>query len=1019
MSGLLEEAFTPCPSRSRSSGFGDTSGSETFDSFMDDSVCEATDQIDFTTEIRAPVLTGARPRRANRTGSTFHIHDDPIENRIGPVEKRRRPNSLAKPQSDRKSSLLAQPALRFRPKVNFAQSPPTRPVKQDIEPQPKLQRRDKTASEGNTKQHDDKRASKANNDDGLKRNVRRDTVYIPPDDTTVASVFMGLFSPLKKQRGNILPNATEDTQVNTLESQIAKRQARKSMAASARRAPLQPSAKIAQETASRCDIPGKNGGKENVPPGTLFDDGKKQKAQSNFPMKSKSTNAVSAPNPIRRTTVQQPMAQKTTSNRSALGEKNGNSKTPLSTSVRETNTLAKPKGQTLQKSSASLNARASALSGGLGGSRSTHLSRMGNASSKRKDLNLEYPVLTENTAKPALYEENWLSHQETVITQLVNALLECTNGDSIPRDPNPLRLELLELYHTEYFARLHQRLQASLSCGTLSIPKDLISRHNRLRQDVGLRRRFLDIWIQSYDLRALVPAVETVVGRQVSNDPGFLDLGSDGSVAYEPNRVVIRKLEGFLEAFILRNEDIDQTLPCSRDIPKEMQARAYRRTVLRSILLVVLLDEARQCRGTSLPRQLFVPSSPFKSSVEVLQSLARVLLPSCGDMAKPLSHIGCCLSYKQHQLQEYSYQMDNLAVDLRDGVRLTRIVEILFFTSEHVRSDAEDQMEVTLYNGDALSLLGDETDLPLSKHLKFPCISRAAKLYNVQIALSALSSIQNFGLVVRDTRPEDIVDGYREKTIALLWALVSNWGLAGLIDWDDARKEITRLKKKAFLQLGPDKCHQSWLADSEPNDNDEYARVLRQWASILAALKGLHIANMTTSFANGKVYESIINEYEPYIIGNTAQHSTLGNRQLMSLESRLRLLGCSSQFAQLVSPKASSSHILDGHFTLGVLAFLCSRLLSASKHARAATVLQRTWRAHLVKRDAIRRAIAQDLAANCAAVVQTRNEILWAKEVITRWWRNVKAHRQYADTVRYPPRHKTGDQSRGAVTRWL
>ncbi|KAJ5678401.1 uncharacterized protein N7477_004034 [Penicillium maclennaniae] len=360
---------------------------------------------------------------------------------------------------------------------------------------------------------------------------------------------------------------------------------------------------------------------------------------------------------------------------------------------------------------------------------------------------------------------------------------------------------------------------------------------------------------------------------------------------------------------------------------------------------------------------------------------------------KSLSQLGCQLSYKQHRLQEYNYQIDNIAVDLRDGIRLTRMVEVLFFMSERAQPDVEDQTVVNLSTGEALSLLGNEKDLPLSKHLKYPCISRATKLYNVQIALSALSSVPGSGTIFQGLRAEDIVDGYREKTVALLWALVSKWGLAGLVDWDDVRNEIARLKQKRLSQLGPGNIQDEPQYIDDSVDDDEHARLLQQWASILATLNGLSISNLTTSFADGKIYESIVDEYEPYATGNqeSQEKTTQPSR---SLEVRLRLLGCSPQFAYLVSPDKTSSHILDREFTLGALAFLCSRLLSASKRARAATVLQRAWRARLATQNSLRRTVAKSLAEHCAAVVQTRDEILWAKGVITRYWRLHKARQQ-------------------------
>ncbi|KAJ5574560.1 hypothetical protein N7450_008459 [Penicillium hetheringtonii] len=151
---------------------------------------------------------------------------------------------------------------------------------------------------------------------------------------------------------------------------------------------------------------------------------------------------------------------------------------------------------------------------------------------------------------------------------------------------------------------------------------------------------------------------------------------------------------------------------------------------------------------------------------------------------------------------------------------------------------------------------------------------------------------------------------------------------------------------------------------------------------------------MTTSFADGKIYESIVDEYEHYITGSAIQNNATNVGKSRCLESRLQLLGCSSHFAQLVCPHKPSSHVLDRDFTLGALAFLCSRLLSASKSARAATVLQREWRAHIDRRNALRRAKAHTLAVECAAAVRARNELIWASQVITRWWRNIKVREQ-------------------------
>lgn len=895
MPGLFNEAVTPCPSRPGSLGFCGESGSETFDSLLDgDSPLEPTGQIEFTTEIRPPTLTGVKPRRANRTGSAFQILEDVAEKPGGPTEKRRRPNEVTE-APNRKSSILAQPAQRFRPKNN-APGPP-RAVKQKTETQPKSRELESNNSEENmhASQRNDA-TTEGNQKAGLKKHLRRNTVYIPPDDTTVASVFMGLFSPLKKPT-NAMATVAEDTKINTLENRIAQRQARKSLAATARKAPLQPSAKIAQGTTVTVDVAGKNGGKENIPPGMFPDE--KESTTFGPPSKPSRFSTVSAFRPVR-PNMARSMPKQASTEAVAQPPKARNLARPMGGN--QSNVQVPPPGPTSNQRtlagsrqavmSASLNARAAALSNRLAASTAHSASKIDAVAPKLKELDHMHPALEDDILKPPLYGDNWLSHQEIVITQLANALFECANGElTTSYDLNGLRSELLKLYHTDEFARLHQRLQSSLSFGSLSTSKDLLARSNRLRQDNGLRRKFLDIWLQSYDPRALMAGLETVVGRKVLKDTPSLQsvTGNSRNNANKSSTAVAKKLESFLETFLVRNEDLGHSSHSTSD-ESQIQETGYRRTILRSITLVVLLDRGRQCPGTSLPRQLFLPSSTFKSSTSVLQALTRVLLPSCGDITKQLSYLGSRLSFRQYKLLEYNYQINNIAVDMRDGIHLTKLVEILYFTPNRVHSDP-DETEVTLNTSEALSLLSDERDLPLSKHLRYPCASRATKIWNVQIALSALSSIAGFTRPIDDIRAEDIVDGYREKTIALLWTLVSKCGLASLVDWDEVGKEIKRLKKKAITQIGFQAKFEDWFTGKTSDHPDEHTSMLQQWTAILAALKGLEISNMTTSFVDGKIYQSIVDEYEPYIIGNS-------HPSTRPLQMRLRLLGCSSQFGK-------------------------------------------------------------------------------------------------------------------------
>lgn len=56
-----------------------------------------------------------------------------------------------------------------------------------------------------------------------------------------------------------------------------------------------------------------------------------------------------------------------------------------------------------------------------------------------------------------------------------------------------------------------------------------------------------------------------------------------------------------------------------------------------------------------------------------------------GGLMKHLQHIGYKLAYTQSPLMEYPFAVTNLAVDLRDGLRLIKVAEVL--TGVHTRAE--------------------------------------------------------------------------------------------------------------------------------------------------------------------------------------------------------------------------------------------------------------------------------------------------------------------------------------------
>ena len=1008
---------TPCPASW-------TGNSSAIDDELD--LYEDTAVIDFTTEMRAPPFRRTRPRRANKVAAP-KIYED--SEGIAPVTDGGRKvfgDPVKRRTMNKNSIMFAQPAQRFqRQKVSFAvKSPPPSSNKENSPGSPAIKKDDTPVTKSPI--FSDVGEHTSPEYDRLKKDVRRGTIYIP-EDTTVPSVFMGIFSPVKSTTDGDKPNSRSN-ELEGLEAHIArKRQQRKSLAVAPRRGPLQSATKSVQESAVKVDVVGRNGGKENIPPGgLLIPDGKKSEACEDslpvfeLPLNNQPTKRSRAP---LNTTKSQTGSVRPAGSKEAL-------KKPIEKPQKRKVLGAKPKSNVLEggnRREGTVRRKPVLKKSPLGSAKcSTSPARPKQPKPRRAPSKLtvprlpqstidqKYPLLTEDISNPSMYEDNWLAHQEVAITQLVNRLFDSANGNQDLQDGDTLRHGILGVYQDPSFLLLYKRLQASLLYGALAIPKDLIARGDRLKGDLGLKRTFLKLWLDTYDLSALKATAETVIGRKISV-PERNQKSENGIPSHSPTqrneKALKRTLEAFLETFLLRNEDADHSTAGFKGGENGTAGCAYRRTVLRSILMVTLLDKARLCPELSLPRCLFTPSSSHKTSESVIQALGHLLLPTIGDITRPLGHLDCTVKYKQHPLQEYEYRIDNLAVDLRDGIIVTRLVELLLYPSasfllEH-QHDRDETATLAMPTGEVLSLVQGEHDWPLSQHSKFPCISRATKLFNVQIALSALSGVRGIGVIAQDVRAEDIVDGYREKTIALLWGLVGKWGLGGLLDWDDVRKEIRRLNLKMECFPQNELQRQDQGDGEEEEDFDEgyerHAFLLKRWASCLAQLQGLQVDNLTTSFADWRVFESVVDEYEWYILGkgskapnptNSTTAEQKATRTKPGLATRLKALGCSAQFVSLVAPASSSARIFDRDFTLAALAFLCSRLLPASRRARAAVVLQGAWRQVLAQRQLRQRILAKRVATECETVVATRERLLSAKTVIVEWWRAQKERRE-------------------------
>lgn len=875
--------------------------------------CDDTEHIEFTTEIKA-ASRQARPRRrwSTRGGAgPIAIHEDTAEDRELP--KAVEPSCIQLLENARSGGI----PLQQRPPVTLARRPfqASYPSQEAGLPLPQHAQPRVPASLAKRQQH---RVAQCNRErSALRKEPRRRTIFVPSEDTTILTIHPGLRSEAQARSttdGMSSPKGLGSSSVRAatvFPADMVRRPPRKSLAAAPKRAPLQQMLKPLQDLFDLPDRPGQGAGKENVPPGVRvrrpYDGGTKHSAG---PAGSSSTFSAHNTGPAATKPAPSSLStQADSKKRDGLVGENGRPQRMCIKSQRESSTLVS-KGTVL----GDVTKRPKQNSAGVVAGhekRSAHATPVGKVPSKlitpvvsrptRHERN-QYPLLSEDISRPEMFEEAWLSDKEAAITQLINGLFQAANAREPCRhsDIKSLRRDLLQLYQEPSMSLLYNRLQASLLYGALSIPSHSVHECSRLSTDLGLRRKLASLWTRTYHLKSLRAAAEVVIGRkaQTSLNASAAMLPGDD----QPRKESRRDLEVFLDSCLIRNEDAERsgrvaTKPSAMDQIQRASGQGFgspnwslRRTMLRSLMMIILLDKAKELGVVS--SNLFCASSNLKSSASVLRELFALLLPSVGDVNRPLMHLGYNVCHTQFPLNEYEYNIKNLATDLRDGVRLTRLVELLLYPSITLARQKE-EVTVTMPTGEILTSEGGGSWV-LSQHLKFPCAGRTQRLYNVQIALSALHGVKGVNkMVEEDVKPEDIVDGYREKTMALLWGLVGKWGLETLIDVTELGKEIRRLKKQRQETAeveGQSSDEDELENDTEQGPLEKHTLLLKIWANAIARRHGLMVYNLTTAFADGRVFEKIVDEYTQW----HPQHWPSSAPR--SLGGKLKALGCSAYF---------------------------------------------------------------------------------------------------------------------------
>ncbi|KAM9358495.1 abnormal spindle-like microcephaly-associated protein [Symphorus nematophorus] len=596
-------------------------------------------------------------------------------------------------------------------------------------------------------------------------------------------------------------------------------------------------------------------------------------------------------------------------------------------------------------------------------------------------------------AKNMFYDERWIEKQERGFTWWINYVLTpddfkvntevakvsavsiAMGSDdkfSVPKAPtkeemsfstytarrklNRLRRSACQLFTSEAMVKAIQRLELEVEAKRLLVRKD---RH--LWKDIGERRKVLN-WLLSYNPLWLRIGLETIYGELISLESNSDALG----------------LAMFILQRLLWNPDLAVEFRHAKvpHLYKDGHEEALSRFTLKKLLLLVcFLDKAKESRLIEHNPCLFCLDAEFKTSKDLLLAFSRDFLSGEGILPRHLGYLGLPVSHVQTPLDEFNFAVKNLAVDLKCGIRLVRVMELLI------------------------------QDWSLSPKLRLPAISRLQKIHNVDMALQVLKSK---GVDLKDEHgstidSRDIVDGHREKTLSLLWKIIFTFHVEVILDEDQLREEIGFLKRTAKTKrrlacLRADRGLQPSPAKSRAPYEHSSTKItlLMDWVRAVCDFYNLKVENFTVTFSDGRVLCYLIHHYHPSLLPEEAvSHSTT---QTVECSPRGRLeLDCSAsdsdnsfdslpaglngpdspsvEFKELleneknnfrlvntavsflggvpamINPADMSNTIPNEKVVMSYLSFLCARLLDLRNETRAARVIQAAWRKYRLKKD--------------------------------------------------------------------
>lgn len=594
----------------------------------------------------------------------------------------------------------------------------------------------------------------------------------------------------------------------------------------------------------------------------------------------------------------------------------------------------------------------------------------------------------ESLASTKMANEEWLHSVEKGFVEFINFTIQPqSNQNSTHPTLATLENKKLEasvirqanlLFHSMTKMKCLEIINREIEEGRITIRND-----RNPFQDVGLQTEIIQL-LNSYNSTWLKLGLEIILGKKIQFPSKSL---TDDEISSNK-----RLLKQVMKSSLLADDLIDYKHQHSKlgafDNNQSYYHDIQRHFIRKFLMLVLFLDMAKVNGIPSYPLCLFEISTQYnpskiRTSKSVLKEFARLCLTE-GDLTSHLQRFGYEVYHAQRPIEEVDFTVQKLQSDLRNGIILSRLIECL------------------------------DPSIKLCESLRVPAISRLQQIHNVDELLKVLKNHFNLNTGRRgDITSREIVDGHREKTLALLWKIMSHWKISSLVNVNNLEREVERVKKyhgklaTTIFTMSQDNSTNDQLRDIIQADSSNFtasieASLLR-WCQSVCSLYNIAVTDFTNSLANGQVLCLLIHYYHPELIRKEDisvgtrkffyPKSSLANRSendeaeilseiilngsipsrisfksakekcpnLAQSEYRNALAEERSNFitigkackslgcVPILLPSFDSENVPEKNLTLAFLAYLSSRLLDTRKEIEAVKSIQKLWALHQMR----------------------------------------------------------------------